>query len=253
MVESESKRMAKFLTTSDAVSEIEKIINNAKSKLVLICPFVKIPDTLLQNLKVASRKTKITLVYGKTEMKREERDRLTQIDNLSLHFLENLHAKCFFNEDAMVITSFNMYESSLKNREMGVLITVKDDPECFNEAVKEANRIVTSADKDSLIRSVFSEVVKEAKSILDSAVKDDSRRTRTTRTPSRTRTTIRTNKPVYCISCGTPISHNVGPLCDKHSKQWGRNFRGHYCHACGELKPTSKANPLCPSCLQKTG
>lgn len=244
--------MAKFLTTSDAVSEIEKIINNAKSKLVLICPFVKIPDTLLQNLKVASRKTKITLVYGKTEMKREERDRLTQIDNLSLYFLENLHAKCFFNEDAMVITSFNMYESSLKNREMGVLITVKDDHECFNEAVEEANRIVTSADKDSLISSVFNKVVKETKSILDSAVKDDSR------TPSRTRTTRRTSKPGFCIRCGTPIPYNIDrPLCDEHFKVWAQyedlDYPEKHCHTCGKRASTSKAKPLCLSCFKKTG
>lgn len=247
--------MAKFLTTSDAVSEIEKIINNAKSKLVLICPFVKIPDTLLQNLKVASRKTKITLVYGKTEMKREERDRLTQIDNLSLYFLENLHAKCFFNEDAMVITSFNMYESSLKNREMGVLITVKDDHECFNEAVEEANRIVTSADTDSLKRSVFNKVnkvVEKTKSILDSVAKDDSR------TPSRTRTTRRTSKPGFCIRCGTPIPYNIDrPLCDEHFKIWAQyedlDFPEKRCHTCGKRASTSKAKPLCLSCFKKTG
>ena len=247
--------MAKFLTTSDAVSEIEKIINNAKSKLVLICPFVKIPDTLLQNLKIASRKTKITLVYGKTEMKREERDRLTQIDNLSLYFLENLHAKCFFNEDAMVITSFNMYESSLKNREMGVLITVKDDHECFNQAVEEANRIVTSADpdKDSLISNVF-RVVKDAKSILDSASKDDSR------TPSRTRITSRTKKDGFCIRCGTSIPYNLdSPYCRDCWKKWkegGENpdyrERDGKCHACGRPFTVSKMKPLCDSCYDRS-
>ncbi len=246
--------MAKFLTTSDAVSEIEKIINNAKSKLVLICPFVKIPDTLLQNLKVASRKTKITLVYGKTEMKREERGRLTQIDNLSLYFLENLHAKCFFNEDAMVITSFNMYESSLKNREMGVLITVKDDHECFNEAVEEANRIVTSADKDSLIRSVFNKVVKETKLILDPAAKDDSR------TTSKTRTTSRTKREGYCIRCKTSIPYNLDvPYCHDCWKKWdakggNRNYieRDGKCHACGKPAPAKMAKPLCDSCYDRS-
>ncbi len=251
--------MAKFLTTSDAVSEIEKIINNPGSKLVLICPFVKIPDTLLQNLKIASQKTKITLVYGKTEMKREERDRLTQIDNLSLRFLENLHAKCFFNEDAMVITSFNMYESSLKNREMGVLITVKDDHECFNKAVEEANRIVTSADpdKDRLIRSVFNKVVKvvkvvkETKSILDPATKDDSR------TPSRTRTTRRTKKEGYCIRCGKNIIplDVKQPLCHDCWEKWNihkkASYREKFCHACGRPAPTSMRRPRCDSCSHK--
>lgn len=244
--------MAKFLTTPDAVSEIDKIVNNAKSKLVLICPFVKIPDTLLQNLKIASRnpKMEITLVYGKTEMKREERDRLTQIDNLSLRFLENLHAKCFFNEDAMVITSFNMYESSLKNREMGVLITVKDDSECFNEAVKEANRIVTSAvlDKDSLISNVFSGVVKGAKSIVDSAVKDEPREHKVK--PH----SYRTKQTGYCIRCRKPIPYDLDhPLCDEHFEKWAQYgdfaYPEKYCHTCGKSASTSKARPQCNSCF----
>ena len=244
--------MAKFLTTSDAVSEIEKIINNAKSKLVLICPFVKIPDTLLQNLKVASRKTKITLVYGKTEMKREERDRLTQIDNLSLYFLDNLHAKCFFNEDAMVITSFNMYESSLKNREMGVLITGRGDPDCFKNATEEADRIVSSADKDSLKRSVFNKVnkvVKETKSILDSATRDDSR------TPRRTRITSRTKQAGYCIRCKRRIPYNLdAPYCPTHFKVWARwkdsDYEEKFCHWCGKPALTTKAKPLCDTCYR---
>lgn len=242
--------MAQFLTTSDAVSEIEKIINNAKGKLVLICPFVKIPDTLLQNLKVASRKTKITLVYGKTEMQPEERNRLTQIDSLSLYFLENLHAKCFFNEDVMVITSFNMYESSLKNREMGVLITVKDDPECFNEAVKEANRIVISAEKDSLINNVFGRVVKEAKSILDSATIDDSR------TPTRTRTTRRTSKTGFCIRCGISIPYELdAPYCRDCYKVWAEwddpDYEEHCCHTCGKPVSATMRKPQCYSCYHR--
>ena len=69
--------MAKFLTARDTASEIEKIINNAQNRLVLISPFVKIPETLLQNLKVAdSRKVKITLVYGKEELNNDERKKL---------------------------------------------------------------------------------------------------------------------------------------------------------------------------------
>jgi hypothetical protein len=38
--------MAKFLTTRKSSSSLEDIIDDAKSHLVLISPFVKIPDTL---------------------------------------------------------------------------------------------------------------------------------------------------------------------------------------------------------------
>jgi len=78
----EVEKMAKFLTARDTASEIEKIINNAQKRLVLISPFVKIPESLLQNLKVAdSRKVKITLVYGKEELNPDERKKLEQLND----------------------------------------------------------------------------------------------------------------------------------------------------------------------------
>jgi len=208
----------------------------------------------LQNLKVASRKTKITLVYGKSEMKREERDRLTQIDNLSLYFLDNLHAKCFFNEDAMVITSFNMYESSLKNREMGVLITVRDDPDCFKNATEEADRIVDSAEEVKLRGAVLNGAVKMVKSIADSVPKDESKRPKSRSYSSKPRT----KKEGYCIRCKTSIPYNLdSPYCRDCWKKWkegGENpdyiERHGSCHTCGRPAPTSKARPQCISCYK---
>ena len=66
------------------------------------------------------------------------RSQLEQLDNLSLRFLNKLHAKCFFNEDNMVITSMNLYDFSEQNIEMGVLINKQDEAELFNAAVIEA-------------------------------------------------------------------------------------------------------------------
>ena len=43
--------MAEFLNTSKAYAEIEDIINKTKNKLVLISPYIKIPEPLLERLK----------------------------------------------------------------------------------------------------------------------------------------------------------------------------------------------------------
>lgn len=139
--------MAKFLTTSGVTYEVEKIIKEAKKKLVLISPFVQISKVLLERLQNASDKgVQIHLIYGKDELKLTEKKQLNSIENLKLYFYQNLHAKCYFNEKTMVVTSMNLYEFSDKhNREMGVLIQKSDDAEMFYDGVEETASIIKSA------------------------------------------------------------------------------------------------------------
>ena len=122
--------MAKFLTTSGVSYQVELIIKEAKKKLVLISPYVKISKVLLERLQNASDKgVQIILIYGKDELKPVEKKQLNSIENLKLYYYHNLHAKCYFNEKTMVVTSMNLYEFSDKhNREMGV-IEYRSDPQ----------------------------------------------------------------------------------------------------------------------------
>ena len=172
--------MVKFLNKDKAYAEIVDIVSKADSKLVLISPYIKIPDDLLERLKYKDGKGIKTIVVcrekdlGK-DLGAKVRSDLKQLWNLELRFDDDLHAKCFYNEKSMVITSLNLLESSeRKNREMGVLLSSEEDANVFNEALSEAEFIVNRAKKDSVIRSVLSEVVKEAKLIGDSLTKEDS-------------------------------------------------------------------------------
>lgn len=135
--------MAELLTTKGTSHHIEDIITNAKKRLTLISPYIKLSKTFLGRLQDANKRgVKVTLVYGKDQLNPDEMSKLEQLNNLSLYFLENLHAKCYFNEECMVITSMNMHDfSESSNREMGVLIR-KDkerDNEVFDNAVKESD------------------------------------------------------------------------------------------------------------------
>lgn len=242
--------MAKFLNTSKAYAEIEDIVDKASRRVVLISPYIKIPAPLLDRLRHIDRKNiKIVVVCRKDDLKDEARDDLKQLRNLELHFDDNLHAKCFYNEQSMVITSLNLHEySQQNNREMGILLSSKDDS-IFVEALNEAEFIVSNAERDSAVRSVLNGVVKEAKSIVYSAIEDDSGQT------SRTRTTRRTSKAGFCIRCGTPIPHNIDhPLCYEHFKVWEQyedpDYPEKVCHTCGRPAPTSMAKPECTSCYR---
>jgi phosphatidylserine/phosphatidylglycerophosphate/cardiolipin synthase-like enzyme len=136
--------MAEFLTTSGTSHNLENIIIEAKYNITLVSPYLQISKTLFERLKEAAlRRVKIKIVYGKDDLKQNERKSLEAINALQLYYFENLHAKCYFNEKTMVITSMNMYEfSERKNREMGILIDHKIDKNIYDKAEKEVNSIL---------------------------------------------------------------------------------------------------------------
>ena len=140
--------MVQFLNTAAAYAEIENIIYRAEKKLVLISPYVRMSRLLLQRLFFASenRGIKIALICRKKDLKAEEYAILKKISRLEILDSPNLHAKCFYNEKSMIITSLNLYDySRTNNREMGVLITQEKEPDAFADAVNEAEFIMQVA------------------------------------------------------------------------------------------------------------
>ncbi|MEO9474035.1 MAG: phospholipase D family protein [Cyclobacteriaceae bacterium] len=135
--------MAKFLTTYQVTSELESIIINSSEFLVLVTPFVDFPKTLFERVISASnRGVKITLIYGKSELTNSQKELVMRVGQLEVFYLDNLHAKCYYNESKLIITSMNLYDYSAKNnREMGVLIDSIEDSALYKEAVLEAQDI----------------------------------------------------------------------------------------------------------------
>jgi len=247
--------MVTFLNTSKAYAEIEDIIDKATTKVFLISPYIRFPKPLLERLKYKDGQGIKTIVVCREkdlnkDLGAQVRSDLKQLKNLELRFDDDLHAKCFFNQESMVITSLNLLESSeRKNREMGVLLSSKEDSHVFKEALNEAEFIVTRAKKDSAIRSIVSEVVKEAKKVID-APKEEG--TRKARIPSRAR------NMGYCIRCEKSIPYNLkSPYCPSCYRVWSKfkdsNYEEEYCHKCGKPnKPTTMKRPLCDSCYRKS-
>ncbi len=103
--------MAEFLTTSGVGFHIERIISTARQQLVVISPYLQLSKTLTERFHDADRRgVRITLVYGKRMLTHNDQSALASLRKLSLYFFENLHAKCYFNESLMIITSMNLYE-----------------------------------------------------------------------------------------------------------------------------------------------
>ena len=114
--------MVAFLNTSKAYAEIEEIIDKATTKVYLISPYIRFPKPLLERLKYKDGQGIKTILVcrekdSNKDLGAQVRSDLKQLRNLELHFDDDLHTKCFINQESMVITSLNLLESSeRKNR-----------------------------------------------------------------------------------------------------------------------------------------
>ena len=136
--------MAKFLNTSATNYFLEELIKDAKDRLILISPFLKLNDRVKELLSDKNRlKIDVRIVYGKSELQPEEIGWLKELSYIRTSFCKNLHAKCYLNEELCIVTSLNLYEfSQVNNNEMGVLIRRSDDAELYKDAYEEAQRII---------------------------------------------------------------------------------------------------------------
>ncbi len=235
--------MVDFLTTMQVASTIETIIRKAKAELNIVSPFLRVSDAFLERLIDADeREITIKIIFGKNELKNDELEKLKAIKNLELYYYENLHAKCYFNESMMVITSMNFHEySQQRNREMGIKITkaMGSDRKVYDEAVEEVQSIL----KKSTLHSVkFPEIE------LQTSKKANSQ-------PIRQKTKSYTQKG-YCLRCREVIQLNPDkPYCYDCYKVWEEfenyDYLESYCHSCGKYEDTTMNKPLCYHCYKK--
>jgi phosphatidylserine/phosphatidylglycerophosphate/cardiolipin synthase-like enzyme len=231
--------MAEFLTTNGTSYNIENIIIDAKAKLILVSPYLQISKTFYERLKDASSKgVAIKIIYGKDELKPNERNSLADLKNVELFYFENLHAKCYFNENKMVITSMNMYEFSEKNnREMGVLIDRVNDKELFDKAVSETLSILKSSEQIPLRKATRQIQTDLSKPIV-----------------GKSKTNYKQQVRGYCIRCEERINYDPEkPYCANCFTVWAQyenfDYLENVCHRCGEYEISTMAKPQCYNCF----
>ena len=77
-------------------------------------------------------------------MRPEESDWLESQEFIRTSFCEHLHAKCYMNEKAALLTSMNLYEFSQRNNEeMGILVAAEGpDSELYERIKEESQRLL---------------------------------------------------------------------------------------------------------------
>lgn len=136
--------MAKFLNTTATNYFLEEIIKDAKDRLVLISPYLKLNDRIKELLADKDRlKIDIRIIYGKNELHPSEISWLNELTYVRTSFCKNLHAKCYLNESKCIITSMNLYEfSQINNNEMGIYLDKQEDQAAYKDAYEEVQRII---------------------------------------------------------------------------------------------------------------
>ena len=164
-----------------------------------------------------------------------EKDKFQNFKNIKIYFLNNLHAKCYLNENMALITSMNLYGySEENNREMGIEIQKKENYELYEEINNECLSIRNSAEIYHLSNS---------------------------RNFDRNENDFTKNQENfgYCIRCREKINFDeLKPLCNDCYQVWSQfsniNYQERFCHRCGReiddfFEPSiSYKNPLCKKC-----
>ena len=231
--------MAEFLTTHGTAFQIEQVIAGARKQLTLVSPFLKLSKTLAERLQDAARRgVRITIVFGKEELESEQELLLSGLAGARLYFLPNLHAKCYLNEDRMVITSMNMYEFSEKhNREMGVLLEAREP--AYAEALREVESIIAASEARSVASGSYNKSTYRPIETVPGHVSSHSHR----------------HGHGVCIRCQARIPRNPWrPLCGACYEVWSEyqnaDYQEQWCHLCGRPGDTSVNRPLCWSCYR---
>jgi hypothetical protein len=163
---------------------------------------------------------------------------LQERKNVIIYALDNLHAKCYINQDTAIITSLNLYQfSEHNNREMGILVDKSTDPELYVNIFNEVGSIIGESNKYEL-------TMKKQDTPIPS--KDAPKKSQPAQTV----------KSGFCIRCGQDIAFNIEkPLCNTCYQSWAKygdpSYPEKYCLICGKDSKQSYEKPVCYSCYKK--
>jgi phosphatidylserine/phosphatidylglycerophosphate/cardiolipin synthase-like enzyme len=229
--------MPQFLTTKGISSAISDIIGSSNQRLVLISPYVKIGKFFQDKLTATGQRGVSTFLICRAEtLDPDQRKLLLAIPRLQLFTHSDVHAKCFYNEDHLVLGSLNFYEySDQNNREMGISLNAKQDPQLFKEAVREGEEILQMASRTG---KMYDEKKTQREKVEPTFIKKVAKAF---------------NHQGFCIRCKDELNLNpdypLCPDCYKSWAQWGNpDFEEKYCHCCGKKQSTSLNKPLCKEC-----
>lgn len=117
--------MITFLNTEKLLNVIPDTIHNAQKELIIVVPFINLSNATMDALRSADKKgVETTIICRFSEVRPKDRNFLENLENLNVFSHPNVHSKCYYNEETIIITSLNLTSySERNNREMGVKVS----------------------------------------------------------------------------------------------------------------------------------
>ena len=240
--------MHNLLLVHEIPSKIVEIIRESKEYCFLVTPYFQAWPVLERELEKASQKQKkIVFVFRQDENLFPFRslDYLNTQYGFDVVYTERLHTKLYMNEQQVLITSMNLYDSSKENNyELGYVLNGRS----FSKQIKETvldDDIFISSQHEVLQGRYFNELREKE----FSKKQDEAQRGFFKVSPS---------YEGYCIRCGRPkISSGFEkPLCPDCYVTWRQfenlDYEENYCYLCGKRSENiSYRHCICMECARK--
>ncbi|WP_225408721.1 phospholipase D-like domain-containing protein [Stigmatella hybrida] len=228
-----------FLNTDETIRRIVALIRNARREAWLVSPYVTTlkDDQINQAIRAALRRgVTVNLVFrldDRGQLSRTFRDeQVAELEELGLRVLTvaYLHAKLYWSDFAVVVTSLNMVETTFdKIIDVGLW---SDDP----KDIANARRFFEVEIRPNIFE--LDEVIERVEEAMgdDDDEEDD-------------------EDDGVCIRCGEDIDFDPGkPYCLDDYRKWARygdeDYEDNYCHGCGDEYPATMRKPLCRDCYR---
>jgi len=245
--------MAEFLDNTGISSALADLIKNSEERLYLISPYIQLTTINKKYIENADgNNLEICVIHRQdAELKHEDKIFLDSLTNVTIYACDDLHAKCYLNENAGIISTMNMYEhSQTSNWEMGVRFSKEEDTKLFNDTLKEITRIVKASQKTSKTKSAAKPQYQKQQTI-NPNLKNPLKKGLLGKLADSI-----LGEAGYCIRCGEMINYGPErPFCNKCFASWAvyknPNYREKYCHICGNKASTTKVRPVCNECYNE--
>ncbi|HEX5750492.1 MAG TPA: phospholipase D-like domain-containing protein [Archangium sp.] len=240
-----------LLNTDETISKLVSLIKNARKHVVLVSPYVTLgkEDRIGQAIRAAlSNKVSVTLIFRLDDdlqaFARTFSEYLQELKErgLQIRLLPKLHAKLYWSESEVIISSLNLLSSSfLSSIEVGLWSQEPADVSEVREFIRKEIEPHLLSRED--IQRRF-------------GIKADG----DTRAPRSARQAERSRAPAvvqgFCIRCAVEIELDPEkPYCWDHYQKWAEygnaDYEDSYCHGCGDDFPATMNKPLCRSCYRK--
>lgn len=132
-----------FLTTKAIGYHLEKLLEDASEKIVIVSPYIKMSFRICDILREKQKAgVEITIIHREDFSNKNLASRVVR--------RKNLHAKCFMTEKAVIVGSMNLYDySQVNNDEMAFLLERNSNVDIFDAIEKEILRLNNNYDDDT--------------------------------------------------------------------------------------------------------